>query len=679
MAIVVAAAVLPSIAASFVASAMRDAVRPEFSESAQIESSASLGWSSPLAATIDVRDGSEIQATLAISTPRGLLGWIGPVLGGSIGEVPVSFSLTAQLEGEKGRELLDRLRGADERSAAAGAAADSSVGATSRPVGETAGLPEGLSIAASGSIDLGIVDAERGLDLAIRSDRLELALLADRSLEAVVELRIGRVGDGRDLDGRLDLEVALSNALAADGSISWAKALGAISIEARELDFDWDGRDVSISSLRASASSDEASGLSLAARAEGSIDGELGTAEADLAWTAPFAEDGSLRRDLAGLGGTTRLSGFPSAVVAAMVPTPFGELFADLGSSFRAEIAVPKEQDAALVATLEMEHLRGEASARLDRTTGEIVEGRAEFSGAPSRRKVLSALGAEGSDEGSGWSRLPLAISIEGLELLGGQDLRIAGAKATLEPAGSLLSDLLPRAAIADDRPLTLTLAGAAMEARRGASGARGPRPRRVRRRRLARPRGGSAERRGVRRSARVVRRTARQGALHSRPRRDRRRIAPLRGALRWPVDRKRLDSGLGSAAARQPLDRADRGGGIRAVDARESLARLGCPGFRTPLAATRHAGRRRSPRGRGAGLGAGPRVERAGLARLAAARDRRDGDRPVDAFRGDRGDAGGSRGAWSLLGPTPISIGVEPIIVSAAVASRVEDSRCRQ
>ena len=94
-----------------------------------------------------------------------------------------------------------------------------------------------------------------------------MALLADRSLEAAVELRIGRVGDGRDLDGRLDLEVALSDALAADGSISWAKALGAISIEARELDFDWDGRDVSISSLRASAASDEASGLSLAARA----------------------------------------------------------------------------------------------------------------------------------------------------------------------------------------------------------------------------------------------------------------------------------------------------------------------------------------------------------------------------------------------------------------------------
>ena len=127
--------------------------------------------------------------------------------------MPVSFSMTARLEGEKGRALLDRLRGNDEASAAS---ADSSVGATSRPVGETSGLPEGLSIAASGSIDLGIVDAERGVDLAIRSDRLELALLADRSLEAAVELRIGRVGDGRDLDGRLDLEVALSDALAAD-------------------------------------------------------------------------------------------------------------------------------------------------------------------------------------------------------------------------------------------------------------------------------------------------------------------------------------------------------------------------------------------------------------------------------------------------------------------------------
>ncbi len=453
--IVAVAAVLPSLAASLAASAIREAVRPEFSESASVESSVSLGWSSPLAATIEVRDGVDVEASLAISTPRGLLGWIGPALGGSIGDLPLSFSLSARLEGEKGRELLDRLRREDDALANGEGPAES----PPRSSGATSGMPEGLSIAATGSIDLAIVDAERGIDVAVRSDRLELGLLADRSLEVVAVVKVGRVGDGSGLRGRLGFEGAVSNAIAADGSISWAKALGAISIEASELDFDWEGRDVSIVSLRASAASDSANGISLAARAEGSINGELGAAEADLSWTSPFAEDGSLRRDFAGLGGIAKLSGFPSGVVAAMVPSPYAELLVDLGSSLRAEIAVPKEQDAALVATLEMEHLRGEASARLDRATGEIVEGRAEFSGAPSRLAVLAALGVAARDSGSGWSRLPLAASIEGLELLEAQDLRVAGAEVTLEPASSLLSDLLPQATLTDDRPLTLSVA----------------------------------------------------------------------------------------------------------------------------------------------------------------------------------------------------------------------------
>lgn len=453
------AALLPMLASSFLTSAIRKAVQRELSESAEVEASVSLGWSSPLAATVTVQDGAEVQAAFAISTSRGLFGWIGPAVGGSIGDVPLAFSLTARLEGEKGRVLIDRLRGGDEAPADAAAPAGSSEPAPARASGERSPMPEGLSIAATGAIDLSLVDAERGIDLAIRSDRIDLGLLEDRSLEAVAELRIGRVGDGGDLEGRLAFEGGVSKALAADGSISWSQATGAMSLEASGLEFDWDDRDVSIATLRASVAGDEATGLSLAVRAEGSIDGESGAVEADLAWTSPFAEDGSIRRDFAGLGGIARASGFPSGAVAAFVPSPYGELLADLGSSFRAEIAVPKEQDAALVATLEMEHLRGEASARLDRTTGEFVEGRAEFSVAPSRQQVLSALRVEARDEDSDWSRLPLEVSIEGVELLGAQDLRVAAAKATFQPSRSLWSDLLPQATVADDRPLILSVA----------------------------------------------------------------------------------------------------------------------------------------------------------------------------------------------------------------------------
>ncbi len=448
-----AALVVPSLLRPLAASAIRDAVRAEVPESAEVSVSVSLGWTAPLGATVDVRDGAEVQASLEIATDRGLLSWLGPVFGGSIGEVPISFALVARLEGAAGRAMLDRLR--DERSRSASEAPTATGSGEPR---DASGIPEGLSIAADGSIDLAIIDAERGIDLAIDSEQVELILLADRTVEAAVMLRIGRVAEAAALPGRFTLEGSLSRALAADGSISWSQAEGAVSIESSSLGFEWEGRDVSIESLRASVAASAADGLSLGARLAGAIDGAVAQGEADLAWRSPFAEDGSLRGDLAGLGGVATITGMPTAAVASFVPSPYDEFLRDLGSSLDAEIAVPTEAAAAVVARIAMERLQVDANGRLDRVTGLLADGAATISADPSMRALIAA-GGLAIDEGSSLeSRIPIAFSIEGLELLESNDLRIASGGGSIGAGGVLVRALLPQASLSGGDSIGLEL-----------------------------------------------------------------------------------------------------------------------------------------------------------------------------------------------------------------------------
>lgn len=445
--------ILPRLAAPFAASAIREAVRADLPESAEIEASVSLGWTSPLAATIQVRDGAEVRAAFVVSTERAMLSWIGPVFGGSIGEVPVSFSLEAHLEGAKGRAILDWIQGDEpDRALAATKGAD--------PAGpeEASGIPRGLSIAAAGSVDLTIVDADRGIDLAIGSERIELDLLADRTVEGSIALRVGRVADAGSLPGRLEIEGSLSKALGEDGSISWASAGGAATLESSALAFAWEGRDVSIASLRASVAASEAEGISFAATLAGGIDGASASGEADLVWRAPFAEDGSLRGDLAGLGGVARVSGIPSAVIAAFVPSAYAELLLDLGPSLDAEIAVPPEPEAALVARLSMDRLLAEADGRLDRGSGAIADGSLALTVDPSIGSLLAAGGVEAEAAAALGQRVPIKVSIEGIELLESNDLRIARGEGSIEAGGAIVPALLPNASLSGEESIRFEL-----------------------------------------------------------------------------------------------------------------------------------------------------------------------------------------------------------------------------
>ncbi|MGA1518315.1 MAG: hypothetical protein ACO396_11140, partial [Phycisphaerales bacterium] len=188
VAFAVVVSILPSVAAPLAAAAIRDAVRADLPETAEVEVSVSLGWRSPLSANVEVRDGSEVEASLAISTDRGMSSWIGPVLGGSVGEVPLAFTLVARLEGNAGRAFLDHLRRAESATSGGSPAAGDSAEPT-----ETSAIPAGLSILAAGSIDLTILDQEDGIDLAVDSERVEVNLLADRTVEGSIALRVGRV------------------------------------------------------------------------------------------------------------------------------------------------------------------------------------------------------------------------------------------------------------------------------------------------------------------------------------------------------------------------------------------------------------------------------------------------------------------------------------------------------
>ncbi|MGA1467619.1 MAG: hypothetical protein ACO38V_08260 [Phycisphaerales bacterium] len=454
VAFAVVVSILPSVAAPLAAAAIRDAVRADLPETAEVEVSVSLGWRSPLSANVEVRDGSDVEASLAISTDRGMSSWIGPVLGGSVGEVPLAFTLVARLEGNAGRAFLDHLR--REESATSGGSP--AAGDSAEPT-ETATIPAGLSILAAGSIDLTILDQEDGIDLAVDSERVEVNLLADRTVEGSIALRVGRVADADALPGRLEIEGSLSNALVEDGSFAWPQAEGAVAISSSALAFDWDGRAVSIDSLRASGAASQARGISLAAALAGAIDGAVVSGEADLAWRSPFAEDGSLRGDLAGLGGLAKLSGMPTAAVASFVPAPYDEVLRDLGPALDAEIAVPTDAEASLVARLSMDRLRGEATARLDRETGEIAAGAATLSLDPTMGSLLAASGLAVDDGIVLDRRVPITVSIDGIELLDSNDLRIARGEGSIGAGDAILRAMLPNARLAGEDSIGFELA----------------------------------------------------------------------------------------------------------------------------------------------------------------------------------------------------------------------------
>ncbi len=443
---VVAGMALPRIVAPLAASSIRDALRDGLPPSATVEVDVALGWISPTTATVGVRDGESVRATLEVSTPRGLGGWIVPGLGGSLGEVPVSFAVEGRLAGESGRTLLDRLgmRGGESGRASGEVGGRGGSAAVN-------GVLDGLSILASGSIDLEVVDPIRGIDVAIASDRAELALREDRSLSALLELRIGRAGDVAQTAGRMRVDASLANGIEPSGAFEAAAATGRIEIAASSIEFEWERSAVLVASLDAAAHLDREAGVALAFVGAGSVDGRGAVLETDLKWRIPFDERGALRSDFNGVSGDGHLSGLPLAALAGSLPAPAADLLVDLGTSLEAEWSLPVEGDLLNVAA-RTEHATLAATARLEREFGRLVDGSVRLDA------MLTSPPSDGEVPADS-KRIPATVAVAGLEYRDGE-LEVATASVRLEDAHAALIDMFDGGdalAVLAEAPLGLT------------------------------------------------------------------------------------------------------------------------------------------------------------------------------------------------------------------------------
>lgn len=433
---------LPAVLRSSATSMMRDAIREEL-PGAEVEVVVSLGWTTPLAAVVEVSEGQAVRTRIGASTSRGLLRWIGAALGGSVGEVPIAFEIEGRFEGAAGRTFLERI-------ARGGSVADGNREAV--PEGESGGdLPSGLSIAASGSIELEFVDREAGLDVAIASDAAALSLSADGSLDGAFDLRIDRVADVEATTGRMRLEGSVADAISSDGGLDLAAASGHIAVDATTLRFEWQRELVAIDSLAMSASADPDAGLALDIDASGSFGGRGAVVAAGLRWRRPFDADGVLRSDFTGLGATGRLSGVPLVPLTSTLPTDLAAIVADLGTSLEAEWSLPVEgDDLSFFAATDRATLA--ASAQVDREAGRLGDGSVRFEAAVTRPST------EGDDDAPPMP-VPIRLIASGIEYRDGE-LEVASAELVADRAAESLIAALDVAAAIE------VLADASIEAR---------------------------------------------------------------------------------------------------------------------------------------------------------------------------------------------------------------------
>ncbi len=465
VALVVALALVPTIARPWISSAIVAAAKRELSPTARVETEVSLGWFSPLSANIEVKDGSEVDLLAAVSTTRGLWHWIGPLLGGAIGEVPIGFSIVGRLEGTGGSALADRIFGKRSGASEPVVSPSESASTIERPApiatedsASASPWPRGLAITASGSIELTWLDAERGIDVGVRSKRIELGLAETGSCDALVDLEIGRVAEWPALPGRLVVEGSLSLTPQDSAPIDWTSAAGVVAASGSAAGFTWESRQVAISTFQASARLEQGKGLSLGARVEAELDGESAIAEADVSWAAPLAADGSVRRDLGGIGGVLRLAGVPTGLVAPALPPSQATVLRDLGATIDASIVAARDGSAEVVAEIAMERLLVTASAQLDRETGAVHGGSATLEATPSTRLSLQSLGGEGDQSIAEDHRLTISGSVRAFQYDGTRDASLAGATIRIADAAAMLQAVVPGLAAEGATPLAIEL-----------------------------------------------------------------------------------------------------------------------------------------------------------------------------------------------------------------------------
>lgn len=360
------------------------------------------------------------------------------------GPLPVEFEIDGEAIGPLAADLFESLRGEAARVA------------TTPSRESPAALPPSPAsrwqLLARGAISLQVLDETRGIDLAIRAERLEFD--ASQGIGAAVDARVGRVAEWPELPGRVRGEAAFGAPLAAAPGLPELLSRGAAAIEAGGIAIEWQGHGVELDrgllSMRA-----EDGLLSIAARLSARVDQAPMEASADLE-VRGVAEWPSLAEiPLSAIGGEVALAGVPSGLVAAWLPAVASEGLRDLGSKLAASVSLPTGPRAAAVARVSLDHLEAEARLRLDRGIGSLEAESIEISASPSLSFLAAAAGRDGPQPAG---RAAIR-SVAGAVSVGpGERWRAGSVSVDLRQVAPLMAALAPSGAIVSGERASLLL-----------------------------------------------------------------------------------------------------------------------------------------------------------------------------------------------------------------------------
>jgi len=364
-------AALPWIATPLVRSRIEEAVRRELDPSVAVSATATLSWSGPIGATVQASRGDAERLVFGVETPRGLTSWIGVAFGDPLGEVPLVVSIRGAIRGDGAIAswLVER-----QPTATTG-------GSGSVEPEDSFRFPDGLSIALTGDVDLAVEDPSRGVDVAVRSERLEFMASRSTGVQATATGSVGRVADSRSLPGRFSLETSAKGLFAADGLLAIPATDAVIALSASNLGLAGDGRSIAIDALESSVRMDRAKGATLAATARGRVDETATSVVADLWWRDPFSAEGALRFDPSDVGGQARAEGIPIGLASTLLPERIAPLVRQFGEVWSVELLVPEGSDEKVALAARTDRLAVDASAMVDRGDGSLRSGEVRVEG----------------------------------------------------------------------------------------------------------------------------------------------------------------------------------------------------------------------------------------------------------------------------------------------------------
>ena len=371
------------------------------------------------------------------------------------GPLPLEFTIDGEAMGPLAGDVLDRLL----------AAGDSPEPTRGSPP-SVAARGSRWAVEARGTASLRFLDETRGIDLALRSDRIEVD--AEQGAAILIDAAIGRVEEWPDLPGRVRAEAAVGDLADAWADPAAAVARTVASLEARGLAVGWQGRTIELQEAIASLRGD-GDAVSLGVRLEARIDGGIAAATADLSMPAAAGRLDSLPLALAAIHGNLAVAGVPREVVAAWLPASAGLAMQDLGETIEATLTLPPEADASVVATVRLPHLEASAEAVLDRVRRSLSAGRIRISATPSSA-MLSAFAPE--MEAGPEVRVRVQAEGEGIGLGSDGRWRIENGRLEVSDPIPLLAAAAPSLGIGGDAASVLLEIAAAEGAASGDLGA---------------------------------------------------------------------------------------------------------------------------------------------------------------------------------------------------------------